>query len=159
MKVMLFQIVILIIILYAGHKGKTSLNIVCAFFVVFTISMVNTSPLMMLQFFTITIGYIISLEKIKRVKQLNKSLHIENKYYQKSLFEILIRLIVNIILMGLLIYGSYIFTIEYYKGIDDIGYFLFASISYIIIIGVSVLIFGYLLLRSLQLIKDTKKIE
>src|SRR5690606_2718144 len=110
MEVLLFQIGIFIIISIAGYKGLIQLNVVTILIVIFTIVMVKTSPLMILQFFTIILSYSFSLNRIKKSKE-NLYRPSIAKPRKMSSAEIIIRLLINLSLLSFIAYGFYKFSV------------------------------------------------
>jgi hypothetical protein len=60
MEVLIFQIGILLIIIICGFFGKSARNTATVLFLIFTVIMVFTSRLMIIQFITIGLAYLIS---------------------------------------------------------------------------------------------------
>lgn len=157
MEVLIFQIVIFLIITYAGYKGTNTLNIISILLVIFTIAMVKTSPLMILQFITIAVGYVFCLKKNEKYENNNYS-QTPYKYVcepQKSVFELILRIIINLTLFVLLVYWSFRFFWNFFK-IEDFKAFNSFDISAIelkdILIAVMAIIFTVITILALALI-------
>lgn len=69
MEVLIFQIAIFFIILISGYYGNYSRNIVTILLVIFTIVMVFTTKLMVIQFLTIGVAYFISTSSKSKTSQ------------------------------------------------------------------------------------------
>ncbi|MFA9190290.1 hypothetical protein AAGV28_02800 [Flavobacterium sp. FZUC8N2.13] len=149
--VILFQIGIFLIMSYAGSKGIWYLNILTIIIIVFTLTNIKTSPLMILQFFTIIISYVFCLNRIEA-----------NKYpktpRKKHTIELILIILLNIAILCLMIYGWGWFTISYFKNYGSWSeeWFLnsLGTISYIIMLGFAFMISG---LRYFSLKKNFKE--
>jgi hypothetical protein len=160
MQVLIFQIVVFLIISFAGFISIKSLNIVSILLIIFTICMVNTSPLMILQFFTIIFAYSFSLKKNQEnTNQENYS----KTYYspktelpprKKSVLELIFKFIINTTLLITIVYGIYKFTIYHYLDADDIGTIIFYSLSYIFVFAFALFLFFYFVNSSKENIKE-----
>ncbi|MCR8667946.1 hypothetical protein NO995_09655 [Aestuariibaculum sp. M13] len=82
MEVLYFQVGIFLIIVIAGLFGNSSRNTATILAIIFTIAMVFTSQLMIVQFITIVISYIVSRSISKNSK--DKNLDDYEKYRQKN---------------------------------------------------------------------------
>ena len=83
MKIIIFQIVIFLLFITIGYKTRLRLNIITACAVIFTLSMVNTTSLMLLQFLTIIIAYRF-VHKRGTIDEINKKVdehNRRNRYY------------------------------------------------------------------------------
>jgi hypothetical protein len=58
MKILIFQLVLFLLIIFIGYVSRLRLNIITFIAVIFTFVMVKTSSLMLLQFATIIIAYL-----------------------------------------------------------------------------------------------------
>lgn len=153
MEVLFFQIGVFIIIHLIGKNNFFRLNIITFIIVVFTIAMVKTNPLMILQFITIIVSYFSCLSKFneKNTKYKKTTLAIEKP---QSILEIIIRLIINLALAIGSLYGVYKFTLIYWFGIDgDISDFNFDfDFSLISILGFIIVLISYLILLLVILV-------
>lgn len=149
--VIIFQIGIFLIITYAAYKGIWYLNILTIIIILFTLYNVKTSPLMIIQFFTIIISYSFCLNRIEA----NKYLKITRKKY---LIELIFIILLNISTLVLSIYGWGRFTIFYFEDYGSMAkeWFLkiLGVISYLLFFGFVLMILS--LLYS-NLIKTTKE--
>lgn len=153
MEIIVFQISIFLIITYSGYKGKIYLNLISTLIILFTIVMVNTNKLMIIQFITIILSYLITLNKIETNKNTTK-----NTFYseptRKSKLEIILRILINLIGITVISFGCFRYTLFIFSNIEEIGFFLFSLISYLLIVFISFLITYYLLSRCQSLIKE-----
>jgi hypothetical protein len=78
MKIIIFQIVIFLLFITIGYKTRLRLNIITACTVIFTLSMVNTTSLMLLQFLTIIISYRF-VHKRGTIDEINKKVDEHNR--------------------------------------------------------------------------------
>lgn len=146
MNILIFQVAIFFIIVFASYLGKRPLITTFILVTVFTIVMVKTSPLMILQFFTIIYSFSFCFRRIERSeKEITKSY--SSKYSQKlikkrekSKFEIIIRIIVSLIIVVAVIFGLYKWIFFIFDINDGFMIFLailntllFGTIAYIII--------------------------
>lgn len=149
--VILFQIGIFLTMTYACSKGIWYLNILTIIIIVFTWANVDTSPLMILQFLTVIISYSFCLNRIEA----NKYPKVSQK---KHLIELILIMLLNLSILGLLIYGWIWFTLSYFKifGSWSEEWFLntLGTISYIIMLGFAFMISG---LRYFSLKKNFRE--
>ena len=162
MQVLIFQIVIFLIISFAGFISTKSLNIVSILLIIFTIIMVRTSPLMILQFFTIIFAYTFSL---KRNEEKTITENYSQTYYspkiqpkkeprKKSFLELIFRLLINIMVSISGFYGIFKLTIYYYRDADDIGTIIFYSLSYLFVLIIPLLISFYFMNNAKENVKE-----
>lgn len=146
MNILLFQIAIFFVTFLASYLGKRPLIITFLLISVFTIAMVKTFPLMILQFFTIIYIFSFCFRRIERnQKEIIKShalkypkkLTIKRK---KSKIKLIIGIIISLIIVVSVIFGLYRW-IFFVFDIDDgfmiflaiLNSLLFGTIAYIII--------------------------
>jgi hypothetical protein len=141
--IIIFQIGIFLIMTYAGYKGIWYLNILTIIIIIFTLANVHTSPLMILQFFTVIASYSFCLNRI----EVNKY---PSAYFprKKHSIELIIIMLINISVLGLVTYGWIWFTMFYFEDYGSMAeeWFLqiLGVISYIIMFGFALMISGIL---------------
>ena len=148
--VILFQIGIFLIMTYAISNGIWYLNILTVIIIIFTLANVATSPLLILQFFTVITSYGFCLNRIEA-----------NKYpiapRQKHSIELILIILLNITILSLIIYGWGRFTISYFGSYENWGEQWFLNtlgvITYIIMLGFAFVIAS---LRFFHLKKTTE---
>ena len=155
MGILIFQIVIFFLIVYSGYKGLGYLIIVTVGAVIFTLAMVNTNGLMVIQFLTIAVSFLFAINRIQA--NVNEDYVIISKNQQPkstTRIEILLRILLNIGICGAIVIGSYYYNIGFWNMFDDVGTLLFGMISYLLLMGIAVFIFCALISRIRQLIKE-----
>lgn len=153
MEILVFQISIFLIIVFAGYKGKIYLNLISTLIILFTITMVNTDKLMIIQFITIVLSYLFTLNKIEANKNTTKTTFY-SKPLRKSKLEIILRILINLVCITGISFGCFRYSLFIFSNIEEVGFFLFSLISYLLILIISFLIIFYLLSRCQSLIKE-----
>ncbi|AYN03585.1 hypothetical protein EAG11_04925 [Flavobacterium sp. 140616W15] len=117
---------------------------------------------MILQFFTIIFAYTFSLQRNQENANNTKpseTYHSSRKQpkietRKKSFLELIFRFLISISTSILAFYGIIKFTIYYYQDADDIGTFLFVSLSYLFILAIPLLISLFFLNGSKENIEE-----
>lgn len=153
--VTIFQIGIFLSMTYAGYKGIWYLNILTIIIIIFTLANVRTSPLMILQFFTVIASYSFCLNRIGVNKY--PRFNIPRK---KHIIELILITLFNVAILSLIIYGWGRFTIYYfeenYESLANEWFFQITGlITYIILFG---FFFVISTLRFDHLYKTAKKL-
>ncbi|RTY74182.1 hypothetical protein [Flavobacterium sp. LS1R10] len=152
--VILFQIGIFLLMTYAGYKGIWYLNILTIIIIIFTLANIHTSPLMILQFFTVIASYSFCLNRI----EVNKY---PSAYFprKKHSIELIIIILLNIIILSLIIYGWGRFTIYYFEEnyeslVNEWFLQILGVISYLLFLGFTLMISGLLYFNLKKVAKE-----
>jgi len=154
MGILIFQIVIFFLIVYSGYKGMGYLVVVTVIAVIFTLAMVNTNGLLVIQFFTIVVSFLFAINRIQANTNENS---IVQKPQPKTRIEILLRILLNIGICCGIVIMAYYYNINFWNMFDDAGTLLFGMISYLILMGIGVFIFWVLISRNIRLITELSK--
>ena len=118
----------------SAFNNKSTLNLVTIFMVVFTFFMVETAPLMIIQFMTITITYSFLSKKSHETKSNPNIKFVPAKTEEKATLELIIKGLIYITLASGMLYGFSYFLpmLAQDSGLDD-----FSKINFLeIILGV-----------------------